>query len=96
MNIIIAGCGKVGSTLVRQLSSEGYDITIIDSNAAVLENSVDRYDVIGIHGNFDDAQTAVKKVFADQAFRAELAKKKIRLTSANSINIGRLTPQIVY
>ncbi|MBQ1512378.1 MAG: threonine synthase [Erysipelotrichaceae bacterium] len=52
--------------------------------------------VFGLKGNFDDAQTAVKKVFADQAFRAELAKKKIRLTSANSINIGRLTPQIVY
>ena len=51
MHIIIAGDGKVGSTLARQLSSEGYDITIIDSNSAVLENSVDRYDVIGIHGN---------------------------------------------
>ena len=51
MHIIIAGDGKVGSTLARQLSSEGYDITIIDSNSTVLENSVDRYDVIGIHGN---------------------------------------------
>ena len=51
MNIIIAGDGKVGSTLTRQLSSEGYDVTLIDSNAAVLEASVERFDVIGIHGN---------------------------------------------
>lgn len=51
MNIIIAGDGKVGSLLTRQLSSEGYDITVIDSNAKVLESSVERYDVIAVHGN---------------------------------------------
>ena len=51
MNIIIAGDGKVGSMLTRQLSSEGYDITVIDTNARVLESSVERYDVIGVHGN---------------------------------------------
>jgi len=51
MNIIIAGGGKVGSTLTRQLSSEGYDITLIDFKADVLQRNVDRYDVIGVHGN---------------------------------------------
>ena len=51
MNIIIAGDGKVGSMLTRQLSSEGHDITVIDSNAAVLQHSVERYDVISVHGN---------------------------------------------
>ena len=51
MNIIIAGDGKVGSTLTRQLSSEGYDVTIIDSNASVLETSVERYDVMAVQGN---------------------------------------------
>ncbi len=51
MNIIIAGDGKVGSMLTRQLSSEGYDVTVIDSNARVLEASVERYDVISVHGN---------------------------------------------
>ena len=51
MNIIIAGDGKVGSMLTRQLSSEGHDITVIDSNAAVLQQSVERYDVISAHGN---------------------------------------------
>jgi len=51
MNIIIAGDGKVGSMLTRQLSSEGHDITVIDSNAKVLQQSVERYDVISVHGN---------------------------------------------
>lgn len=51
MNIIIAGDGKVGSMLTRQLSSEGHDITVIDSDARVLQSSVERYDVISVHGN---------------------------------------------
>ena len=51
MNIIIAGDGKVGTMLTRQLSSEGHDITVIDSDAAVLQRSVERYDVISVHGN---------------------------------------------
>ncbi len=51
MNIIIAGAGKVGSTLTRQLSSEGHDITLIDSKSDVLRNYVDRFDVMGVHGN---------------------------------------------
>ena len=51
MNIIIAGDGKVGSTLTRQLVSEGHDITVIDNNAQVLQSSVERYDVISVHGN---------------------------------------------
>ncbi len=51
MKIIIAGDGKVGSMLTRQLSSEGHDITVIDCNANVLQQSVERYDVISVHGN---------------------------------------------
>ena len=51
MNIIIAGDGKVGSMLTRQLSTEGHDITVIDSNSKVLESTVERYDVIAVHGN---------------------------------------------
>ena len=52
--------------------------------------------VIGIKGNFDDAQTGVKEIFGDNDFRAELVDKGYVLSSANSINIGRLVPQIVY
>ena len=51
MNIIIAGDGKVGSMLTRQLSTEGHDITVIDCDSRVLQSSVERYDVIAVHGN---------------------------------------------
>ena len=46
MKIIIAGDGKVGATLTRQLTSEGYDVAIIDSKLSPLESSVESYDVI--------------------------------------------------
>ncbi|MDD3840000.1 MAG: threonine synthase [Clostridia bacterium] len=52
--------------------------------------------VVAISGNFDDAQTAVKKMFVDQDFSSELKKKNYKLSSANSINWGRLLPQVVY
>ena len=52
--------------------------------------------VISIDGNFDDAQSAVKKIFNDEVIKEELKKENIYLSSANSINIGRLLPQIVY
>jgi len=52
--------------------------------------------VYGIRGNFDDAQTGVKNVFTDSLFAKELEAEGIRLSSANSINIGRLVPQVAY
>ena len=52
--------------------------------------------VVGITGNFDDAQTAVKKMFNDHEMAAELDQAGFQFSSANSINIGRLVPQIVY
>ena len=52
--------------------------------------------VVGIEGNFDDAQTGVKKLFTDERVRGELAAAGYVFSSANSINIGRLVPQIVY
>lgn len=52
--------------------------------------------VFGIHGNFDDAQTGVKNIFNDDEFNARLSSEGIRLSSANSINIGRLVPQVAY
>ena len=53
-------------------------------------------EVIGVKGNFDDAQTGVKKIFTDQTTIEKLAHRGYRLSSANSINWGRLVPQIVY
>lgn len=52
--------------------------------------------VVAITGNFDDAQSGVKRIFGDREFAAELSASGYRLSSANSINIGRLVPQIVY
>ena len=52
--------------------------------------------VVGINGNFDDAQKGVKELFGDNEFKEELGKKNFILSSANSINIGRLIPQIIY
>ncbi len=52
--------------------------------------------VVGIKGNFDDAQTGVKKMFSDRALAEEMNKAGCQFSSANSINIGRLVPQMVY
>ncbi|MGN0426398.1 MAG: threonine synthase [Agathobacter sp.] len=52
--------------------------------------------VVGIHGNFDQAQTGVKQMFNDKDFAAQLDAAGFQFSSANSINIGRLVPQIVY
>lgn len=52
--------------------------------------------VCAIEGNFDDAQTQVKHIFADAALRERLAEKNVVLSSANSINVGRLVPQVTY
>ncbi len=52
--------------------------------------------VVGITGNFDDAQTGVKMMFSDKKLNAYLAENGYQFSSANSINIGRLTPQIAY
>lgn len=52
--------------------------------------------VVGIRGNFDDAQNGVKAIFGDQELKEELLEAGFQFSSANSINIGRLVPQIVY
>ena len=56
----------------------------------------DNTHVFAIEGNFDDAQTGVKKIFNDDAFAEKLAGIGCKLSSANSINIGRLVPQVAY
>ena len=56
----------------------------------------DNTHVVGIHGNFDQAQTGVKEMFSNVALKEELANAGYQFSSANSINIGRLVPQIVY
>lgn len=50
VKIIIAGDGKVGNMLTNQLSAEGHDITLVDSNPEVLEASIENYDVMTVQG----------------------------------------------
>ncbi len=54
----------------------------------------DNVEVVGVNGNFDDCQTAVKNIFLDEKLNGSL--DKFKLSSANSINLGRLLPQIIY
>lgn len=58
--------------------------------------SADNTRVVGINGNFDDTQRAVKQLLVDKRLHERMAQKKLAFSSANSINIGRLVPQIVY
>jgi trk system potassium uptake protein TrkA len=80
MNIIIAGDGRVGSTLARQLSAEGYDLTLIDSDHSVLETSMERYDVITVHGNCASMATLRQAGVMD-------ADLLIAATSADEVNL---------
>ena len=80
MNIIIAGDGKVGSTLTRLLAAEGHDITLIDINARVLGTSQEQYDVMAVHGNCAAMETLLQAGVRD----AELL---IAATSADEVNL---------
>ncbi len=73
--------------------SEGVSETQKLQMVTQLGNNVN---VVAIEGNFDNAQTGVKKIFSDRDFAAKLQKDGKMLSSANSINWGRLLPQIVY
>ena len=52
--------------------------------------------VVGIHGNFDDAQQALKSLLGSEEFKLELSEKGIQLSAANSVNFGRIIFQIIY
>lgn len=72
-----------------------HGVSPIQEKQMVTQKGANTY-VIGINGNFDDAQTAVKKMFNDRELAGELDRAGYQFSSANSINIGRLVPQIVY
>ena len=80
MKIIIAGDGKVGQTLTKQLTAEGYDLTLIDANPKVLEASEEMYDIMAVQGNCASMEVLEQAGIED----AELV---IAATSADEINL---------
>ncbi|HCC34334.1 MAG TPA: Trk system potassium transporter TrkA [Ruminococcaceae bacterium] len=80
MNIVVVGDGKVGLAITAQLSSEGHDLTVVDSNSKVLEQSVEQFDVMVVHGNGASLPT-LREANADQA------DLLIAATSADEINL---------
>ena len=80
MNIIIAGDGRVGSTLAKQLCAEGYDVTIIDHDQSVLDETLSKYDVMAVLGNCASMPTLIQAGIMD-------ADLLIAATSADEINL---------
>ena len=103
--ILTATSGDTGKAALEGFyNTENIDILVLyptEGVSAIQKRQMASTDslnskVISIDGNFDDAQRAVKKIFNDKDIKKKLKEKNIYLSSANSINIGRLLPQIVY
>ena len=107
--ILVATSGDTGKAALEGLARPGYPANSIrvvvfypsEGVSAVQKLQMTSHDapgakVIGIHGNFDDAQRGVKAIFASRDAASFMAERRMRLSSANSINIARLIPQIVY
>ncbi len=103
--ILTATSGDTGKAALENFANvEGIKIIVFFPEDGVSEiqklqmrtQEGDNTFVVSINGNFDDAQNGVKEIFNDKEFIEELNEENYKLSSANSINIGRLIPQIVY
>ena len=103
--ILTATSGDTGKAALEGFSGvNGTKIIVFYPNGGVspiqkqqmVTQKGDNCSVVGVDGNFDDAQNGVKAIFNDKAFNETLRLKGYQLSSANSINIGRLVPQVVY
>ena len=103
--ILTATSGDTGSAAMQGFAGvEGTEVAVFFPNVGTskiqrlqMTTPADKnVHAIAIKGNFDDAQAAVKRIFADKAINAEAAAHGVTLSSANSINTGRLIPQIAY
>ncbi len=103
--ILVATSGDTGkAALAGYAGLPGIEIEVFYPDAGTSEiqrlqmatQAGDNVSVYAVNGNFDDAQTGVKRVFGDASVAEKLKKRNICLSSANSINWGRLVPQIVY
>ncbi|MBE8954262.1 MAG: threonine synthase [Quinella sp. 2Q5] len=90
----LAGFADVPQTKVMVFYPDG-GVSKIQRLQMVTQRG-DNVNVTAVRGNFDDAQTGVKKIFGDKVINYELDKLGVKLSSANSINWGRLVPQIAY
>ena len=80
MNIIIAGCGKIGKTLIASLVGEGHNITAIDQSAQAIDDITNTYDVMGVCGNATDCDTLEEaSVYNSDLF--------IAVTSSDELNM---------
>ena len=103
--ILTATSGDTGKAALAGFKDvEGTSVTVFYplggvsamQEAQMVTSEGNNVHVIGVHGNFDDAQNGVKKLFTDPEFIAKMKEKGCVLSSANSINLGRLVPQVAY
>ena len=104
--ILVATSGDTGKAALEGFKGvDGVSIGVLFPDGGVSDiqrkqmvtTTGNNVQVWAVRGNFDDCQTGVKRVFSDQAFNQQLMEqRKVALSSANSINWGRLMPQIVY
>ena len=80
MNILIVGCGKIGSTILASLTNEGHDITAIEPDRAILDEITNVYDVMGVCGNGADCDTLAEAGVAD-------AEMFIAVTGSDELNM---------
>ncbi|ADQ14594.1 threonine synthase [Halanaerobium hydrogeniformans] len=103
--ILVATSGDTGKAALEGFKDvDGVKIIVFYPEAGVSRVQKDQMntttgrntEVVSLQGNFDDCQNAVKEVFSDQKFKEKMERNSYRFSSANSINWGRLLPQIVY
>ena len=87
MKIILVGSGKVGTALARQLSEEGHNVTVVDTNKARVEHLIETYDVLGIVGNGSSITTLSEAGIEDaDVFIGEFSQKQIQKANKPSIH----------
>ncbi len=103
--ILVATSGDTGKAALEGFKdAEGIKVTVFYPSDGVSKmqklqmctQEGKNVDVVAVKGNFDDCQTAVKEIFASKECEEKLLERNVKLSSANSINFGRLAPQIAY
>ncbi len=103
--VLVATSGDTGKAALEGFkNAEGIDVMVLYPEDGVSKmqklqmctQEGSNVNVLAVSGNFDDCQRTVKTIFSSKEYAEQLAKEGYRLSSANSINFGRLAPQIVY